>query len=76
MVDRDGPILARVGKGTGGPHDPPGKGQGCVVAPMEFVVGVQCGEGFLRVTPGASTRASHGECAIDTRSDEGGQVLR
>ena len=33
-------------------------GQGCVVAPMKFDVGVQRGEGFLRVTPGASTRVS------------------
>ena len=78
MVRRDGPILARIGKGSGGgcPHDPPGQGQGCVVAPMEFDVGVQRGEGFLRVTPGASTSASHRERALDTRSDEGGQVLR
>ena len=43
-------------RGGGCPHDPPGKGQGCVV--------------------GASTRASHGERALDTRSDEEGQILR
>ena len=36
---------------------------------------VQRGEGFLRVTLGASTSASHRERVFDTRSDEGGQVL-
>ena len=73
VVHRDGPILARIGKGSGKgcPHDPPGQGQGC-----EVVVGVQRGEGFLRVTPGAPTSPSHRERALDTRSGEGGQVLR
>ena len=52
MVHRDGPIFARIGKGSGGGCPlAPEQGQGCVIAPMEFDVGVQRGEGFLRVTP-------------------------
>ena len=50
MVQRDLPISVRIGKSSGRDraHDPPGKGQGVVVATMEFDAGVQRCEGVLR----------------------------
>ena len=70
VVQRDFPYSARIGKILGGDcaHDPPGMGRGGVGAPSS--------EGFLRVTPGTTTGASHGGRVHDTRRVEGGQAPR